>query len=246
MDILQMSRVTTNQAGRDGENESVVWMDIGPGTNTVRLDNVGFINGGVGVRLHAKADLPAGEDPGRPLFVLCNDLEIDFPSGNAVELLRGESFILSNGYIQGSLTGSGIFVGPDWNSEVQVTNTRIFGMHLAGVELGGGVRAAFSNNIIGDNSQAGAGVASGVLVREHVTSFLFTGNHIGPVAAGSSQCNHRHGIEVMEGDADVYSLVGNIVLGSQLEDISDGGRGASKAVANNVGSVKAAEAITML
>ena len=46
----------------------------------MRLDNVGLINGGIGVRMDSPADLPAGFAPGRPLFLLANDLEIDFPS----------------------------------------------------------------------------------------------------------------------------------------------------------------------
>ena len=55
---------------------------------------------------------------GRPLFLIANDLEIDFPSGHAVALLRGEDAQLSNCYIQGSQTGSGVMIGPNWNSEL--------------------------------------------------------------------------------------------------------------------------------
>ena len=72
--------------------------------STVRLDNVGLINGGVGVRMDSAADTPAGEDPGRPLFLIANDLEIDFPNSYAIALLRGEEVQLSNCYIQGSKT----------------------------------------------------------------------------------------------------------------------------------------------
>lgn len=39
VDILQMSRITTNN-GDPRANTSCVWLDIGSGTNTVRLDNV--------------------------------------------------------------------------------------------------------------------------------------------------------------------------------------------------------------
>ncbi len=75
-------------------------IDIGAGANTVRLDNVGLINGGTGVRMGSAANDPAGVAPGRPLFLIANDLEIDFPSGNAVELAAGEDVQLSNSYIQ--------------------------------------------------------------------------------------------------------------------------------------------------
>eukprot|EP01048_Picozoa_sp_COSAG05_P018923 COSAG05_NODE_2859_length_2562_cov_279.182704_2_plen_429_part_00 len=149
VDILQMARVTTNN--HPSANASVVWIDIGAGVNTVRLDNVGLINGGTGVRMSAPADSPAGEYPGRPLFLLANDLEIDFPSGNAIELLEGEEVQISNGYVQGAgatvmvnrrirdaRLGVGILVGENFNAEVMITNTRIFGHQLSGIELRGG------------------------------------------------------------------------------------------------------------
>ena len=66
----------------------------------VRLDNVGLINGGVGVRMSSAAREPAGFYPGRPLFLLANDLEVDYTSGNAIELLGGEEVQLSNAYVQ--------------------------------------------------------------------------------------------------------------------------------------------------
>ena len=75
-------------------------IDIGAGTNTVRLDNVGLINGGVGLRMDSAADEPAGVAPGRPLFLIANDLEVDFAALNAIELLAGEDAQISNSYIQ--------------------------------------------------------------------------------------------------------------------------------------------------
>ena len=50
VDILQVSRTTSNNS--PAANNSVVWIDLGPGTNTVRLDNVGLINGGTGVSVY--------------------------------------------------------------------------------------------------------------------------------------------------------------------------------------------------
>jgi len=236
IDIVQMSRITMNQQALPNENTSTVWIDIGAGVNTVRLDNVGLINGGVGVQMHSPADEPGGVDPGRPLFVFGNDLEIDFPQGNAIELLRGESLLLSNSYIQGSKTANGIYVGPEWNSEVQVTNSRIFGNALAGVELAGGVRALFSNNIIGDNSANATAAASGIVVRKGVSSFSLTGNHVGPVFSGESAANHKYGIEIENGVSDAYTVTGNVLIGNQIAGIIDGGTGERKAVANNAGA----------
>lgn len=114
-----MSRITMNQIDPLA-NATVVWIDIAAGTNTVRLDNVGLINGGIGVRMDSPSDDPAGVSPGRPLFLLANDLEIDFPLLNAIELSRGEEVQLSNCYVQGSKLRNGIYVAATWNSEIQI------------------------------------------------------------------------------------------------------------------------------
>ena len=74
------------------------------------------------------------------------------------------------GYIQGSKTGAGIYIGEGWNSEVMVTNTRIFGNGLSGVVLGGGSNALFSNNIIAENS------IQGQPTPDYITA-LFSGHH---------------------------------------------------------------------
>jgi hypothetical protein len=180
VDILQITRLTANNDA--SANSSVVWLDIGGGVNTVRLDNVGLINGGTGVRMASPATNPAGLYPGRPLFLLANDLEIDYPSGNAVELLEGEEVQISNGYIQGagakilvdrrqndSSLGVGVLVGPNFDSEIMITNTRFFGHALQAVEIGGGKHTVISTCVITENSIAVQKNASGVLVKAGVS-----------------------------------------------------------------------------
>eukprot|EP01043_Picozoa_sp_COSAG02_P044871 COSAG02_NODE_4048_length_5862_cov_18.270692_7_plen_571_part_00 len=245
VDILQMSRITTNNAGF--ANASVVWIDIGAGVNTVRLDNVGLINGGTGVRMSSPSDNPAGEYPGRPLFLLANDLEIDFPSGNAIELLTGEEVQISNGYVQGAGSnvvvnrgasdpslGVGLLIGPRFNSETMVTNTRFFGHRLSGIEIAGGAHATFTNNIIGANSIAGKRVASGVLVKAGVSDFIIQGNHIGDVFDGQDSSNTKFGVEVEPGLSDRYIVSGNTLVGNAEGGLRDGGRGKRKTATGNV------------
>ena len=72
---------------------------------------VGLINGGIGVRMSSPSPDPAGFTPGRPLFLLANDLEIDYPSITAVLLLEGEEAQFSNCYIQGAGAGAGAGAG---------------------------------------------------------------------------------------------------------------------------------------
>lgn len=244
VDVLQMTRITANNVVL-AANASVVWLDVGGGVNTVRLDNVGLINGGTGVRMDSTSSDPPGFYPGRPLFVLANDLEIDFPSGNAIDLLSGEEVQLSNGYIQGAGSttivdrrkrnpslGIGLRVGPRFNSELMVTNTRFFGHALQAIELGGGAHASVSNNVLTENSIAKRGGASGIVVRANVSDFILSANHIGDLAwAGASQ---RYGIEVQGGASDRYVVSSNTLTGNLHGGLSDGGGGKSKAVQGNV------------
>ena len=222
VDILQVSRLTTNNDDDFPDvNQTCVWIDIGTGVNTVRLDNVGLINGGIGVRMDAPADSPAGESPGRPLFLIANDLEIDFPKLVGVALLRGESVQLANMYLQGAGSGSGLLIGEGWNSEVMVTNSRIFGHARSGIELLGGVHTIIANNVIGDNSNVGRGVASGIFVAANVSDFIISNNHIGAVFSGQGAANTKWGIEIEKGNSARYVITGNTVVGNVKGGVCD-------------------------
>lgn len=247
IDILQISRLTTNNNVAVGTNSSCVWIDIGAGANTVRLDNVGLINGGTGVRMSSPTVDPAGFSPGRPLFLLANDLEVDFPSRCAVELAEGEEAQLSNCYLQGAgagnpdttdpATGVGLYVGPRWSSELMVTNTRIFGHHAAGILLAGGAHSMITNNVIGMNN-IGRRNSSGVLIKAGVSDFALHSNHVGVVLMNgpnpAARASTRYGIEIEPGSSNRYAIVGNTLLGNQVAGIFDGGTGKNKAVEANV------------
>uniref|UniRef100_A0A7S2FP30 Right handed beta helix domain-containing protein n=1 Tax=Haptolina brevifila TaxID=156173 RepID=A0A7S2FP30_9EUKA len=248
VDIVQITRLTANNgppSKPDAGNASVIWLDIGGGCNTIRLDNVGFINGGTGVRMESGATEPAGLYPGRPLFLFANDLEIDFPSGHALELLRGEEVQLSNAYVQGagstnyvdrrandSSLGVGLHVGPKFSSELMVTNCRFFGHALSAIELAGGAHATIGNNIISENSIATPGKASGILVRPGVSDFIIQGNHVGTLTTTTSTT--RYGIEIQPGASDRYVVTANTLTGNVKGGLRDYGEGKAKSVVGNV------------
>eukprot|EP00747_Dinoflagellata_sp_TGD_P047738 gnl/TRDRNA2_/TRDRNA2_145185_c0_seq1.p1 gnl/TRDRNA2_/TRDRNA2_145185_c0~~gnl/TRDRNA2_/TRDRNA2_145185_c0_seq1.p1 ORF type:complete len:530 (-),score=64.06 gnl/TRDRNA2_/TRDRNA2_145185_c0_seq1:224-1648(-) len=246
VDILQLTRVIANNPLQQNNvpdhkhdpkngNEDVVWIDIGAGANTVRLDNVGLVNGGIAIKMSSpEARATPGVDPGRPLFVFCNDLEIDFPKLHAIHLAQGESFLCSNCYIQGAQNnGHGVFADVGWDSELQILNSRIFGNTGAGVVLAGGRRALLSNNIIG-HSNAGNSIYPGVLVFPGVSNFVVTGNQIGPVFGDDNTSQQLHGIEIRAGESDNYVVTNNILVGSKSSGLLDGGTGSKKSVMSNV------------
>lgn len=115
-----------------------------------------------------------------------------------------------------------------------VTNTRVFGHRLSGVEIAGGAHATFTNNIIGACSIAGRGVASGVLVKAGVSDFIIQGNHIGDVFDGQNSSNTKFGVEIEAGPSDRYVVSANTLIGNAVGGLDDGGSGLRKTVTGNV------------
>lgn len=236
-DIVQMTRITTNQVDAAVSNASVVWISMGLNTNTLRLDNVGLINGGVGVRLDSV--FPAGvafpaTTPGAnyPLFLFANDLEIDFPKQHGVALATGRVAILTNSYLQGAGSGSGVFVGLDWTAELQISNSRIYGNAQDGVRMAGGQHATLANNIIGDNSQAAVGGFSGIAVETAVSNYAITGNRCGAVGEGPRQA---HGIAVAARNTTIGVVSSNVCSGNLQGGTLVQGGGQGLWVSGNVG-----------
>ena len=197
---------------------------------------MGLINGGVGVRLDT--DFPAGEPQvggNIPLFLFANDLEMDFPALDCVQLVAGRVANLVNCYVQGAGAGYGIRVLPTWGAEFQLSNSRLFGNALAGVHLGGGVDAVISGNILDNNGLrvVGPGAATGVEVAANVSQFIISGNAIGPVTVPGNTLA-TVGIRVASGSSDFYVITNNMCRGHQLGAVSDGGTGPDKTVTGNL------------
>lgn len=233
VDIFQATRVTTNQVESTGVNTSVIWLHIGQGVNTVRLDNFGLINGGNGIRMDANWPVghttTGGQDP---LFLFAQDLEIDFPGNSCIDLQRGRVANCVNCYIQGSKSGHGIYVGKNWTAELQVSNTRISGNAQAGVKLDGGRHSMLVGNIIADNSQSGSGFFSGVEIAGTegcdgcVQNVVVNGNRIGAIQTdlpsahdseeikSSTACNQAWGVNVLSGAKQV--VISSNLLGGNV------------------------------
>ena len=88
-----------------------------------------------------------------PLFGMFDDLEVDFPESHAVQLDAGEDFYFTPLlYLHGSVTGSGIFVGPAISQDrVVVTGGKITSHARYGIE-NTGIRVKVSNPIIFNNT----------------------------------------------------------------------------------------------
>lgn len=88
-----------------------------------------------------------------PLFGMFDDLEVDFPDSHAVKLDAGEDFYFTPLlYLHGSVTGSGIFVGPAISQDrVVVTGGKITSHARYGIE-NAGIRVKVTNPIIFNNT----------------------------------------------------------------------------------------------
>jgi hypothetical protein len=88
-----------------------------------------------------------------PLFGMFDDLEVDFPESHAVKLDAGEDFYFTPLlYLHGSVTGSGLFVGPAISQDrVVVTGGKITSNARYGIE-NAGIRVKVTNPIIFNNT----------------------------------------------------------------------------------------------
>ena len=184
----------------------VVWKPHVSGTYTIAVSLFGEQLEGSPFVVHSSTNNPVASkcivrgDALNPKFVVACALAVPgiacfaFDSQGA-----GATSVVDRRATDPSL-GVGLLVGPAFDSELMVTNTRFFGHALQAIELGGGAHTLLSNNVITENSIAARGNASGVLVRANVSDFIVQGNHIGDLAwAGASQ---RHGVCVEAGGSD--------------------------------------------
>lgn len=104
IDIVQIRSVTINQSIKVNDNTFLYYgigIYAGQGLNTLRLDNVGLIGNVYGL----VATAPNPDQISGPLFIIANDLEVDFSQNQNIYLDQGKMFVASNLYLQGAQQG---------------------------------------------------------------------------------------------------------------------------------------------
>lgn len=115
--------------------------------NTLQVQAVTIVRPSIGVHVRNTSG------GWMPLFGMFDDLEIDFPESHCVKLDAGEDFYFTPLlYLHGSVTGSGLFVGPAISQDrVIVTGGKITSHARYGIE-NAGIRVKVSNPIIFNNA----------------------------------------------------------------------------------------------
>lgn len=116
-----------------------------------------------------------------------------------------------------------------------VSNSHIFNNGGSGVFLGTNTRkVAFSNCQILTNSVDGSSSFDGVQVAAGVSDWSFEGGTIGSGGLFPTN-NQRYGIFINSGASNNYKIVSVDLSGNIAGGLSDGGSGATKYIANNIG-----------
>lgn len=183
-----------------------IWID--GFVNTVQMYSVTVVNSYMG--MHYTNSRGPGN---KPLFLICHDFEVDFPTKEAMRLDEGDTFWLANIYLQGSSEEAGLYVGPNAPTGM-VTNAYIRGNHKEGVVIAAqdwvisnsqigfnsyppsnyfgypAIRVAATargtrivGNSIGGTSGTGATSSDGVHIENGATRTVVMGNDIAKVAA---------------------------------------------------------------
>lgn len=115
--------------------------------NTLQVQAVTIVHPSIGVHVRNTSG------GWLPLFGMFDDLEIDFPESHCVKLDAGEDFYFTPLlYLHGSVTGSGIYVGPAISQDrVIVTGGKITSHARYGIE-NDGIRVKVTNPVIFNNA----------------------------------------------------------------------------------------------
>lgn len=210
-------------------NESIVWYNQDSYAYSMVVNKCTGLNGG---KLFTQTDT-ANTGNSYPNWCYAWDFEGDHNKGNSIELIAGEGFVMSGSWIGSSLGGGGIVVAPSHRGEIDISTTRIMGNYHNGILVQGGpVEVDIHDNIIGANSQVGAGQCHGVIMGSNASRFRIRDNRSGPICSGGS--THGYGIFLMSGNSHDYKIVGNDTSGNLFGSVLNGAPHATGEVHGNI------------
>lgn len=210
---------------------SLTWIILDSMTFSVRLNNVILINALRGLYINDTTNTGITT---RPSWIFCNNLECDHNLLDNILFDRGSDVYMSNCWSGSSLNGSGMIVNSNFKGGVQVGTSRFAGNWQHGILIQSGPKACkIINNLVQNNSAAGAGTFHGIAIGAATTDFVIAGNQCGTdpnIGAGNNQ---GYGVLVNVGASDRYIIEQNLVSGNATGGVLDGGAGVNKSVARN-------------
>jgi hypothetical protein len=167
--------------------------------NTVEAVSLDIVTPGVGIDIR---NTLGGTNV--PLFFHGWNVEVDFPSLEALKIQAGSEHHFTDSYFQGSVGADGILIGSA-ASIVTIKGTQITGHNKNGVNISG-QNVALTACRINGNSQAGVGSYDGIVLQSTVQGFTMVGGSCG----GSTQ---RYGVNMTAGAIRIaiaaVDLIGN-------------------------------------
>ena len=193
-----------------------------------------FLWGGTAVRMRDSENEPyTPAEYSFPTWLHAFDLECDHQSNGSIILEGGEGCFITTSWIGANYNGSGILTTGNWRSELLVTNSRIHSCAQFGILLNVGFSSCISNNAIVYNSAKFPGLYAGIGVGSNASRFTITCNNITNDTSflmrdppGSSTFVpltpvQGYGIYIVGNPTDYYQIVGNVINGNTVANISD-------------------------
>ena len=190
-------------------NDDIVWYNQDSFSYSLVIDKCTGLNGG---KLFTQTDT-ANTGNSYPMWCYATDFEGDHNKHNSIELIAGEGFVMDHSWIGSSLSGGGIVAAASHRGEIDIATTRIMGNYHNGILIQAGpVEVSIHDNMIGANSQVGAGQCHGIIMGSNASRFRIRDNRIGSLASGGA--SHGYGVFLMGGASHDYQITGNSVSGN--------------------------------
>ncbi|MGD9724362.1 MAG: right-handed parallel beta-helix repeat-containing protein, partial [Pirellulales bacterium] len=221
---------------------SLIWLYIGSYCYSVANFGGALLNAAYGVYVDDVVDAGATTPttPSFPIWHWFDDLECDHQFYYGVTLVKGDGATLQRSWLGSTRNGNCLRIGPDYNGEVKVINTRIAGAGGHGVIWEAGpVDVKFIGCNIGYNSTLSYGTYSGIYVGVNVDGGLIQGCTIGLISysAWSTVVDPMAwGIAIDTGAKNLI-IKDNDLRGNDLGGIFNGSSETTNIIRDNLGYV---------
>jgi len=206
----------------------LTWLEMGSYAATITIVNAALLEGFRGVLISDAANTGSSF----PLFFTAFDMELDHNLGDCMLINAGESFLIADSFISGSLQGRGILTGAAVKGEISLTGNTIGSNWLDGVYIvSGPQRVSIVSNVITTNNIGGTGSA-GIFIDNGAKGVAVVANSIGNASSESQ----AYGINIAAGAGGRLLIADNVITNNTTANMSVGAlSGTDNRIHNNIG-----------
>ncbi len=215
-DAAQLHRISASVSKT--ANTVIDWLVFGPNVDSVEVQSARLVAGRRGMWLVGGT----GSEPG-PKYVFTNKLGVDNTSNEGVRVDAASDLLMINTWIGQVDSTSGFTIGAGFTGGAVLTNLRIRGSGVHGLEINGGRDIGITNPLIGANGTAlaaGSTTGAGIYVAAGVSTLRVTGGRVGPLYSQGGSARQYYGIKYdgtpTQSDAQDVKITGVSTSGNTI------------------------------